>query len=67
MDRRQIELQFRAILVSYRIERRRRDSASLEGFRARAHVILDAIEDDAYRYPDLAARLTATRNELDAG
>jgi hypothetical protein len=67
MDRRQIELQLKAIVVTYRIERRRRDSPTLEGFRARAQQILDALENDARRYPDLEARLSATRNELDAG
>ena len=65
MDRRQIELQIRAIVVSYRIERRRRDSPTLEGFRARAHTILDGLEDEAHRYPDLEARLVETRRELD--
>lgn len=67
MDRRQIELQIRAIVVSYRIERRRQDGSTMDGFRARARTILDAIEADARRYPDLEARMVETRDELDAG
>ena len=64
--RRRIELQIRAIIVSYRIERRRRDTATMQGFRDRARTILDGIEEDARRYPDLEARLIETRNELAA-
>lgn len=65
MDRRQIELQIRAIMVSYRIEMRRRDSPTMKEFRSRAHALLDGIEDEARRYPDLEARLVETRAELD--
>jgi hypothetical protein len=67
MDRRRIELQIRAIVVSYRIERRRRDTRTIEEFRARAHSILDGLEEETRPYPDLEARLVETRHELDAG
>ena len=66
MDRRRIELQIRAIVVSYRIERRRRDSATMEEFRARARSILDGLEEEVSRHPDLEARLAETRYELDS-
>lgn len=65
--RRRIELQIRAIVVSYRIEQRRRDSETMAGFRERASTILDGIEEDARRYPDLEARLVETRKELNGG
>jgi hypothetical protein len=67
MDRRRIELQIRAIVVSYRIERRRRDTRTMEEFRARAQSILDGLEEATRSYPDLEARLVETRHELDAG
>jgi hypothetical protein len=66
MDRRRIELQIRAIVVSYRIERRRRDSPTMEEFRARARSILDGLEEDVRDHPDLEARLAETRHELDS-
>lgn len=66
MDRRRIELQFRAIVVSYRIERRRRDGPTMEEFRARARSILDGLEEDVRRHPDLEARLAEIRHELDS-
>ena len=66
MDRRRIELQIRAIVVSYRIEERRRDDPTMGKFRARARSILDGLEDDARHYPDLEARLVEVRRELDS-
>jgi hypothetical protein len=66
MDRRRIELQIRAIVVPFRIERRRRDSPTMEEFRARAP-ILDGIEDEAGRYPELEALLIGARRELESG
>jgi hypothetical protein len=67
VDRRRIDLQIRAIVVTYRIERRRRDSHVMEEFRARARSILDELEEEARRYPDLEARLVEARHEVDAG
>ena len=66
MDRRRIELQIRAIVVSYRIEERRRDSPTMDEFRARARSILDGLEEDARHDPDLEARLVEVRRELDS-
>jgi hypothetical protein len=45
VDRRRIDLQIRAIVVTYRIERRRRDSHVMEEFRARARSILGGLEE----------------------
>lgn len=65
MDRRHIELQIRAIVVTYRIEQPRRDAPTMEAFRARAHSLLDGLEAEVLVYPDLAARLLEARQELD--
>ena len=64
MDRRRIEFQIKAVLVTYRVERRRRDGATLDAFRSRAASILDEIEPLARRHPDLEALLNETRDEL---
>ena len=66
MDRRRIELQIRAIVVSYRIEHRRRDGPTMDEFRARGRSILDGLEEHARHYPDLEARLAEVRRELDS-
>jgi hypothetical protein len=65
VDRRRIEMQIRAVIVPYRIEARRRDSLTLLEFRKRAISILATLEDAASSHPDLAARLSAARHELD--
>ena len=65
MDRRRIELQIRAILVTYRIERRRRDSPTMEGFRERARSILLSLEEEVAPHSDLQAALDDARRELD--
>ena len=64
MDRRRIELQLRAILLTYRVEFRRRDSATMREFRERAHSLLDGLEVPVGRYPDLKAALDSAREEL---
>ena len=64
MDRRHIELQIRAVVVTYRIERRRRDAPTMEAFGARARVILDGLDAEVEAHPDLAARLREAREEL---
>ena len=66
MDRRQIEFQIRAVTVTYRIEQRRRDSPTMDAFRARARVLLDQLDEAVEPYPDLRARLEEARRELDA-
>lgn len=65
MDRRRIELQIRSVVVTYRIEQRRRDSPTMEAFRARAHELLDTLDDAVRLYPDLQARIEEARQELD--
>ena len=68
MDRRRIELQIRAVLVTYRIERGRRDAPTMQLFLGRATALLDGIGAEVQAYPDLAARLLDARQELaDAG
>jgi len=66
VDRRRIDLQIRAITVTYRIELRRRDSLVMQEFRARARSILDGLADEARGYPDLEARVAEARHEVDA-
>ena len=64
MDRRYIELQIRAVVVTYRIERERRDAPTMHSFLARATALLDGIGAEVQAYPDLAARLLEARQEL---
>ena len=64
MDRRRIELQLRAILLTYRVEHRRRDSSTMREFRERAHALLDELEVPVGPYPDLKAALDSAREEL---
>ena len=65
MDRRHIELQIRAIVVTYRIERQRRDAPTMKAFRARARSILDQLDAEVRDYPDLVERLRDARQQLD--
>jgi hypothetical protein len=64
VDRRHIELQIRIVLVTFRIEQRRRDISTMKAFRDRARSILDALADDVRPYPDLEAQLQEAREEL---
>jgi hypothetical protein len=64
VDRRHIELQIRAVVVTYRIERERRDARTMQSFLARATALLDGIDAETRAYPDLAARLLEARQEL---
>jgi hypothetical protein len=64
VDRRRIELQLRVILLTYRVEHRRRDSSTMRGFRERAHSLLDELEVPVGRYPDLKEALDSARAEL---
>ena len=59
-------MQIRAVVVPYRIEARRRDSLSMLEFRKRALSILAELEEPASSHPDLAARLSAARHEVDS-
>ena len=64
MDRRHIELQIRAVVVTYRVEQRRRDASTMEAFSARARGILDGLGAEIEAHPDLAERLREAREEL---
>ena len=66
MDRRRIALQIRAILIPYRVERRRRDSAIMAEFRLRATRMMDDLEEDASTDPELTKALTDARREIEA-
>ena len=65
-DRRRIELQIRAVLVTYRVEARRRDAPTMGEFRERARALLDGLEEAVGPYPDLAERLREAQSELEA-
>jgi hypothetical protein len=64
VDRRRIELQLRAVLLTYRVEHRRRDSSTMREFRKRAHALLDGLEAAVGPHPDLKAALDSAREEL---
>jgi hypothetical protein len=66
MDRRRIDMQIRAVVVTYRVERRRRDAPTMQAFRDRARLLLDELEKEARSYPDLEARLLEARRELES-
>jgi len=65
VDSRRIELQLRAIIVTYRIEHRRRDSVTMEGFRERARMLLDSLEDEMTAHPHMRTALNDTRREIE--
>jgi hypothetical protein len=60
-----VELQIEVVRVTYRIERRRRDSPTMQAFRERARSILDELESRARGKPELQASLAQARGELD--
>ena len=66
MDRRRIALQIRSILIPYRVERRRRDTATMEQFRLRARRMMDALEESVEGDPELRKALVDARREIDA-
>jgi hypothetical protein len=65
VDDLRVQLQIEVIRVTYRIERRRRDSPTMEAFRERARSILDELESEARKKPMLQASLARARGELD--
>jgi hypothetical protein len=66
MDRRRIALQIQAILLPYRVERRRRNSRVMEQFRERARVLLDDLDDSAGTDAELRQALSDARRELES-
>ena len=66
MDRRRITLQIRAIVIPYRVEHQRRDSATMEQFRLRARRMMDALEESVEGDPELQKALADARREIDA-
>ena len=65
MDRRRVGLQIRAILIPYRVERRRRDGATMQEFRTRAREMIDALEPRVKADPELRKALSDARAEID--
>ena len=66
MNRRRFELQMRAILVMYRIERRARNRVTMDRFRVRAHQLLDELDAAAAADPDLRGEVAEVRAAIDA-
>jgi hypothetical protein len=66
LDRRRIALQIRAILIPFRVERQRRDTATMEQFRMRARRLMDALEERVEADPELRKVLADARREIDA-
>lgn len=65
MDRRRIALQIRAILLTYRVERRRRDSRIMEQFRGRARVLLNDLDASVGTDAELRKALSDARKEIE--
>jgi hypothetical protein len=59
-------MQIRAVLVTYRHERRRQDASTVQAFRDRARLLLDGLQEKVRPYPDLEERLLEARRELDS-
>ena len=66
MDRRRIALQIQAILLPYRVERRRRNSRVMEQFRERARVLLNDLDESAGTDAELRRALSDARRELES-
>jgi hypothetical protein len=66
MDRRRIALQIQAILVPYRVERRRRNSRVMEQFRQRARVLLNDLDESAGTDAEFREALSDARRELES-
>ena len=63
--RRRVELQIRAVAVTYRRERRRLEAHGLSKMRDRGRTLLNAVEADASPYAELLAALLNVREELE--
>lgn len=59
-------LQIRAILIPYRVERRRRDGAIMQEFRLRARRMIDSLEPTVQADPELRRALSDARAEIEA-
>jgi len=66
MDRRRIALQIQAILLPYRVERRRRDSRVMEQFRERAQALLNDLDESVGTDTELRQALSDARRELES-
>ncbi len=66
MDKRRVALQIRAILIPFRVERRRRDTATMEQFRLRARQMMDGLDESVEGDAELRKALADARQEIDA-
>ena len=66
MEKRRFELQLRAILVTYRLERHRRDGTIMAQFRGRARELLEELDVAASGQPDLRLKVADALAEIDA-
>lgn len=66
MDRRRIALQIQAILLPYRVERRRVNSRVMEQFRQRARVLLTDLHESVGSDAELRQALSDARQELES-
>jgi hypothetical protein len=66
VERRRIELQIRAVRVTFRIEQPRGSPKSMAAFRSRARALLDGLEEEVRPYPELGRDLADARAEVDA-
>ena len=66
MDRRRIALQIQAILLPYRVERRRRDSRVMEQFRERARSLLNDLDESLGTDTELRQAVSHARRELES-
>ena len=65
MDPRQLERQIALVLVTYRAERWRGYSGTMDAFRARARRVLTSIARDVEPYPHLRTALRDALVEID--
>lgn len=64
-ERRRIEMQILAVVLTYRSERRRLDDGQMVRFRHQAQQILAKLVDPVRAHPDLEAQLAAAIREVD--
>lgn len=64
-ERRRIEMQIMAVVLTYRSERLRLEEGQMERFRHRAREILARLVNTVRRHPELEERLAAAMRELD--
>jgi hypothetical protein len=64
-ERERVALQIQAVVVPYRDPHVAGDPAICDGYRLRARSLLDGLDAAVVPFPDLRARLSAARAELE--